>query len=505
MQGMTMKPHVTRTFAPLQFEALEPHRFEDLVRDLLYGYRDWQRIEATGRGGGDDGFDARAYEKAANPVERDPDVEDEVEEPTTVEGNLWMIQCKREKQLGAARITAIIDEAVKKESPPYGYVLAAPVNFTKKSYDAFRSALIDRGVSEFQLLGRAELEDMLYQPKNDRVLFAFFGISLVSRKRTRLTEVRSIVNNKNKLFRALGTPSNRFSVNVLIRDINDGSYPDESAYPDFEKVPRWEEGIAVAHHTEGLRLQVKKHYAYINRERKEWDFVPNLDLLPRRHDRDDEAGRPRYQELHDRATDYWAHMPLENQAKFWIDGLLRYADIDLIDKEGDALYVMPHLYASFSNKGRPFAGYWNNLLIFDEREAVSLKEFKKISFFPKEFGEVTYGKVHEDVELAMPSYLAHRLRDGQHRYFNIENAHKILKQRDVVKTPDPNAQSTDKKYAEVMHKRRAKVSDLLKEAPHLEWEIEQQIGRKPEADEEITVLQLQQVYDFQLERRHKPN
>src|SRR5260370_36942775 len=105
---MAKKPHATRTFAPLQFDALEPHRFEDLVRDLLYGYRDWQRIEATGRGGADDGFDARAYERAINEVQKDIDVEDDIEEPTTVEGNLWMIQCKREKQLSAAKIIKII-------------------------------------------------------------------------------------------------------------------------------------------------------------------------------------------------------------------------------------------------------------------------------------------------------------------------------------------------------------------------------------------------------------
>ena len=105
-----------------------------------------------------------------------------------------MIQCKREKKLSASRITAIIDDAVKKERPPYGYILAAPVNFTKKSYDAFRSALIERGVSEFQLLGKAELEDMLYQPKNDRVLFAFFSVSLVTQRRSR-------INNSFRLMR----------------------------------------------------------------------------------------------------------------------------------------------------------------------------------------------------------------------------------------------------------------------------------------------------------------
>ena len=33
---------------------------------------------------------------------------------------------------------------------------------------------------EFYLWGAGELEDMLYQPKNDHILFAFFGISLTS-------------------------------------------------------------------------------------------------------------------------------------------------------------------------------------------------------------------------------------------------------------------------------------------------------------------------------------
>ncbi len=53
---------------------------------------------------------------------------------------------------------------------------------------------------EFQLWGKAELEDMLCQPKNDHILFTFFGISLVTRRRSRSTEIRKIVTNKNKLF-----------------------------------------------------------------------------------------------------------------------------------------------------------------------------------------------------------------------------------------------------------------------------------------------------------------
>jgi hypothetical protein len=60
---MADKPEVTRTYGPIHFEDLDPHRFEDLVRELIYDFRNWQNIEATGRGGGDAGFDIRAYEK----------------------------------------------------------------------------------------------------------------------------------------------------------------------------------------------------------------------------------------------------------------------------------------------------------------------------------------------------------------------------------------------------------------------------------------------------------
>jgi hypothetical protein len=61
-----------------------------------------------------------------------------------VEGNRWMIQCKREKKLGPTRIKAIIMDAVQASDPPNGYILAAPVNFSKKAYDAFRTALSKR-------------------------------------------------------------------------------------------------------------------------------------------------------------------------------------------------------------------------------------------------------------------------------------------------------------------------------------------------------------------------
>src|SRR5258705_1558551 len=118
-------------------------------------------------------------------------------------GKLWMIQGKREKEIGPTKIKQILKD-VHTRNPPYGYILAASANFSKDSYDLFRSELRNKGVMEFYLWGKGELEDMLHLPKNDRILFTFFGVSLVSRRRSRTTEVRSIITIKNKIMSTLG-------------------------------------------------------------------------------------------------------------------------------------------------------------------------------------------------------------------------------------------------------------------------------------------------------------
>ena len=54
----------------------------------------------------------------------------------------------------------------------------------------FRARTQAPGLSEAYLSGKGELEDMLYQPKNDDVLFTFFG-SLQTHSPT-LTECRCV-------------------------------------------------------------------------------------------------------------------------------------------------------------------------------------------------------------------------------------------------------------------------------------------------------------------------
>jgi len=79
----------------LHLEDLEPHRFEDLIRQLIYDFRQWRSIEATGRAGSDEGMDIRAIERVQPPpVIYDDDVADD--EPIPVRDNespdrLWII------------------------------------------------------------------------------------------------------------------------------------------------------------------------------------------------------------------------------------------------------------------------------------------------------------------------------------------------------------------------------------------------------------------------------
>src|SRR4051794_21236881 len=104
---------ITRTLNPLPFTDLEPRRFEDLIRQLVYDFRTWRALEATGRAGSDDGFDARGWEIVTDvEVGTSADSDDDEQESTTayLSDRKWLIQCKRERSIGPTKIENYIDE-----------------------------------------------------------------------------------------------------------------------------------------------------------------------------------------------------------------------------------------------------------------------------------------------------------------------------------------------------------------------------------------------------------
>lgn len=497
------KPKVTRTYGPIHFEDLDPHRFEDLIRELIYDYKEWQSIEATGRSGSDAGFDIRAYEKAEIVLPTDDETDDTDEEIHPMEGNLWMIQGKREKEIGPKKVRKILAE-IDPNNLPYGYILAASANFSKKSYDIFRDELRKKGVMEFYIWGKAELEDMLHLPKNDRILFTFFGYSLVSRRKSRTAEIRSFVGIKNKLFRIAGG-RREFLQSVLIRDVNDIHYPHFDGYPDFETNPRWKEFIAFLHHPLGLWCHNHKYFAYVDTEKKEWDFTRGVDLLHRRMEDDDE--RATHFKRRELIEGVWKFFPRMKQGHFEIDKFIQYSSITLIDDKGDALYDFPHIYADFRGKNAPFSDVIY-ILGVDKQRIRLTEEYRRVSIFPKKFKKGKFGKIHKRKKVLLdPVSLKDFKEYGPiESIYDSDGRYCFLSPKDIISVKDTGKVDCES-LIQITYKFKAKIKDYLETVSNgfrIGQQIQQQLGREFDTDEEINIYEFQRISKWELEKEAKP-
>jgi len=494
------KANITRTYGPIHFEDLDPHRFEDLVRELIYDYKDWQTIEATGRSGNDEGFDIRAYERVSKTVQSEIEDNDDKDEIHPMDGNLWMIQGKREKEIGPKRVKEILSD-IDPQNPPYGYILAASANFSKDSYDAFREELRKKGVMEFYLWGKAELEDMLYLPKNDRILFTFFGISLVSKRRSRSTEIRQVVNNKNKLYRIFGEHVNHKS--VLARDSKDSKYPYAGKYNDFKDRPRWREYFVTEYHPLGIIVEVKKYFGYIDTEKQEFDFSVAVNVIFRQSDSQED--KDKQSKDRERVEDFWECLPHRNRSMYILNGMIRYDNILVIDDTGDDWHKFPHLYVDFDAVKGPFSGYFDYIeygAMFKE-----LKKYKRIEIFPKSFPAPKIGKIHKTRGITLDDNSFRTLKGSSDDFFtlyDLDGRYGYLKQRDVVPVENVVEKNSYKYYLKITHVESLRVEDYLKESPHLEWNIQQQVGKKPNPKETINIYECKRSYDFNFDPKKMP-
>jgi len=380
---------VTKTLNPLPFGDLEPHRFEDLVRQLAYDFKDWHQIEATGRSGSDETFDIRATEKQINEEVENNGEDNSHEKASITAGRLWLIQCKREKSITPKKIEGYADEIIKNDgSILHGVIFAAACDFSKKTRDAFLIKLRDAGIQEIYLWGKAEIEDMLFQPKNDHLLFAYFGISLVSRKRSRTTQIKSKLAIKKKLFKVFGKET--FS-EILIRDANDDLYPWAKNVPDFSKSPPWEVCTGVKVRYDGLHVQNINRFAYLDPETKKWDLVKGLDSSYRDYtllDLRDEKTKKEEEEKLERARGFWWKMPECHRADFCFYRVIPFEKIVAIDEEGDEFCKFPHVYTYYENGKMPTSGDYPEIKTAGlGRVKIRPKKGDHIKFFPKKFSK----------------------------------------------------------------------------------------------------------------------
>jgi hypothetical protein len=388
----------TRTIGPLHLEDLEPHRFEDLIRQLLYDFRPWRSLEATGRAGTDEGFDARGTELVpVEPVEREDGVEGAAEAEVEVASErVWLVQCKREKAIGPQKLVGYLGE-IAEPSELYGIVFAAACDFSKTARDRFREKARELGFEEAYIWGKAEVEDQLFRPKNDHLLFAYFGISLQTRRRTLKTAVRTKLAMKRKALRVLEDYKLR---PVLLRDPTDDRYPwmDE----DEQKTPlerrRWNLLAYKGAFSDGLHFILHRHPAYVGDDREEWDFAENFDSGPvRYYENPWRLGRDNSEDARTETFAIWDALPEQNRFWFLVYAVLPFENILDIDEYGDEWSDKPHIYTTeFRPRREPFSGF---IEVLERNDGVSGS-----SMIDRAFGYTDGKSVHPDLEKRVQTF-----------------------------------------------------------------------------------------------------
>jgi hypothetical protein len=336
----------TRTVNPLHFEDLEPHRFEDMVRQLIYDLRPWKSLEAVGRSGSDEGIDIRATETTTEYLAPSVEIEAQAEEEELFETNsperIWLIQCKRERSLAPKKIAAIVADNLKRSSPkPAVYMLVAACDFSKAARDAFRESVVTQGIEEFYIWGKAELEDLLFQPKNDHLLFAYFGISFQVRKRTLKAQFKSNYLLKKKIYSLLGDQQDDRTP-VLLRDADSPGYPRVGDVDLFLRNPGWRyfEYFGPLH-MDAVTFRSCSYLCYVDWEKKEFDSL-NFDVSWVNYPKLSGVSRDLY--FSDSLTmmctqplySLWSEVtPQVNQGKIFVLDSVAYDRILLVDEVGD--------------------------------------------------------------------------------------------------------------------------------------------------------------------------
>jgi hypothetical protein len=358
----------TRTLNPLPFDALEPKRFEDLIRQLAYDFRSWRMLEATGRSGDDEGYDARGFEivdiSSSMPVEvTEGDEEEAIAAPTT--DRVWLIQCKREREITPAKMRQHLSKISEAEAKTlYGVIFAAACNFSKKTRDEVFSWARTNGISEVHIWGKREIEDQLFQPKNDNLLFAYFGISLQIRRRSVRTALRATLAIKRKAMRALGERWDDHKA-ILLRDPEDTRYPYIDKPDDSLVNYNWCLTEFRGHDIGGIKIGWRRYFAYLDQDGKKWDIADifNIeDQLPQNPWKD-RTEMERLYRLEDDIRKFWNDIPEECRGTFYVEALLNYDDILEIDERGDTCVKHPHVFTSFTNNRPLFDGFLEILTI----------------------------------------------------------------------------------------------------------------------------------------------
>lgn len=378
---------ITRTLNPLPFHDLEPRRFEDLVRQLVYDFRPWLRLEATGRAGSDDGFDIRGIERGGAVSEiqdsdegPNNDVYNEVTEADAE--RVWLVQCKREKKIGPTQLSNYLGAIPTSErSKLYGVIFVACCDFSKRSRDIMADWCRTNGISEFQIWSVSDIETMLMQPKNDHILFAFFGISLQIRKRSIGASIKGRISTKRKLHRVL---QGRVHSPFILRDPEADNYP----YANPDAKPSWLVRENRDMDYRGIGFLWKEYYAYCN-DADEWDVANGFNRALVQHDNPWASSEDRYCAEADRGElmKFMSEMEASNRAMLTATIFVPFEEIVAIDELGDDSMGrgLPTLFVPMKDGRPPMHHHADVVLTRSFSTDVEVNNKKRVKIFPAKF------------------------------------------------------------------------------------------------------------------------
>jgi hypothetical protein len=297
------------------------------------------------------------------------------------------VQCKREKRISPKQLVGYLRSIPESERPElYGIIFVGACDFSKTARDAFRSTIRELGFTEGYLWGKGEVEDMLFQPKNDHLLFAYFGISLQTRRRQLKTDVRARLTTKRKALRVLNEHSP-----VLIRDASDDRYPhldEDTGRPWVERGSWLVRNYRGCSH-DGLHFVTARHFAFLDDDGEHWDYAETMDdSIVSSHENpwcaDPVAGSGN---LRVAASEIWNALPENNRAWFEILHILPFENVLDIDDKGDDWAEIPHIYTTaFHPTNGPFRDYVRHsletIIRFARRSAPSDEE-NRVKKFPR--------------------------------------------------------------------------------------------------------------------------
>lgn len=358
---MPPKPRPTRTIGPLHFEDLAPPRFEDLVRQLLYNFREWLYLDATGVSGSDGGTDIRGVEAFLGNASLhydEPLPESESRDTLSIERE-WRIQCKRYRRVTPRQASLIAKELIPDPADvPYGVILAAPADLSARAISSFRSESLTRGATEAHVWSRAHLEDMLFLPDNDRLLFAYFGIALKSGSRASLVALRRRLTIKSRIIRAVGAESpdeiRDKRINLLIRDAQDDGYPDAQVVEGVirQEVRPWHLVLPAELHPRALLVCTGRMVGWLKPDGT-WDIAEQTAEVPGEL-AEELSFRDREDDTWTRRQEAVVQVPDNEFVEVERVRGISYDDILEADKVGDSHFPCPHLYCRFTADNGPY-------------------------------------------------------------------------------------------------------------------------------------------------------